>query len=862
MKKLLVLLTLCATTLAAQPYKDQSLSIEERVEDLLNRMTFEEKVDYISGMRVGGHVEGVWDGSRGNERLGIAPFKIYHGPYGIKSDRYVSKNGTYYPVTINMAATWNRDLIEEMQALMGVELHAAGGHSNAGPAMNIIRDLRGGRSSEYFTEDPYLNGQMAVAYVKGHQSQGHFAIMKHYIVNNQERNRNTINVEVGERALREIYMPGYRAAVTEGGILGVMTGYNSVNGFKTCDNAHIIQEVLKDEWGFKGIVMTDWAGSGVSAEAMINAGLDFEMPRTNKYSLKNVQAALNDGKITQKQIDDMVRRVLYITYICGAFDNKDATDTSKIATEESVAMALKVAEEGIVLLQNNQDLLPLDRSKVKKVAVIGPNGDYGAHFREGVATYQMLQGGGSASITPPRGLMITPYMGIKNVAGSDIEVLYEPGCYGEHGTTLLTSEYLRTSNNEEGLDSEYFASNDLRGASSKGVDKQINFTWSQRPTILEEGAELSGNKQDFSARWSGKITAPTSRLYAFEIEAEGVARLYIDGKLVVNKSRGTSRDKFEMGEVTMSAGSHDIVVEFQKSQSVNQIKVMWDYGNDEYLARAVELAKSSDVVIMPVGTSGRLETEGRDRDAKLNQTEAISLSSPQERLIEEISKVNKNVAVVTLTAGVTMESWRDKVNSIIYAGFPGQEGGNALGSIIFGDVNPSGKLTISIPKSLDQYPVEQYSYTNDISYNEGIYVGYRYFDKNNLEPAFYFGHGLSYTTFEYSDLKLAKKGSIGKDVTLSVRISNSGSRVGKEVVQLYVGDNECSVDRPSMELKGFEKIELAPGESRVVEFTLNDEAFAFFSEEQDRWVVEPGEFTIYIGASYNDIRQSGTIKLK
>ncbi len=848
---------MCNVAQSAPKYQNPKLPIEQRVEDLLKQMTLEEKADYISGMRIGGHTKDTWDGTNGNKRLEICPVKIYHGPYGIGSSRYTGKNGTYYPSSINMATSWSRDLVEEVTTSLSRELKAGGGQSSAGPAMNIIRDLRSGRSMEYFTEDPYLNGQIAAAYTKGVQSQRNFAIMKHFVCNNQEMYRNSIDVTVGERALREIYLPGYKACV-DVGIMGVMTGYNTVNGVHNSAYKHLIQDILKDEWGFKGVVMTDWAGSAGDLKSMVEAGLDLEMPRPNRYKKNDLLKAVKSGEITEAQIDEKLRRILYLTFWSGVMDEAPSFDLDQIATPESVELSRRAAEESLVLLQNENNLLPLDRTKVKTIAVIGPNGEFGAHFREGQRSYQMLQGGGSASIVPPAGKLITPYAGVKNAAGSLATVTFEPGCYGENGCTPIATKYLTTKSGEAGLDAEYFANGSFSGKSSKIIDKKLQFVWHKTPTIIEEGNSAGNAKSLFSIKWSGKLNAPTTRDYNFELSVMGEAKLYIDGKLVAENSAVQTSMQYAIAKVHLTQGEHDIEVQYANNRSRDQFTLSWDYGNDEYLQKALDLARTVDVVVMSVGTSGLLETEAKDRAQRLNKSDCLALSACQEHLIKEIAKVNKNIVVTTYTAGVVCEAWRDDVSSIIYAGFPGQEGANALGRLLFGDVNPSGHLTVSIPKSSTQYPDTWHSRTQKITYDEGIFIGYRYFDKYNKEPAFPFGHGLSYTTFDYSDMKVKKNGD---KVMVSVKVTNSGKMTGREVVQLYVGDLKCSEPRPSKELKEFAKVEIEPSESRVVEFTLPREAFEFFSEKSNKWVLESGEFNIMLGSSIEDIRCNKKINL-
>ncbi len=833
-------------------YKKVQLEGETRVNDLLQRMTLDEKIDFLSGIQNEGDR---YNETKGNSRLDISSFRMFQGPYGINAINHLRKNGVYYPVSINMASTWNPNLIEESMNSLSKELNAAGGQSNLGPAMNIIRDLRGGRSSEYFTEDPFLNGEIAASYVRGIQSQRNLAVLKHFICNNQERERNFIDVNVGERALREIYLPGFKTAVIKGGALGVMTSYNKVNGKSVTENKYLLNDVLKKEWGFHGVVMTNWNGSGSSAAEMIQSGIDLEMPIANKFTKEEILKALEKNEITEAHINNMVRRILVVTFVTGVVDDYQFENPKLLGTKQNAAIARKLAEESIVLLKNEGNILPLDSKKIKKLAVIGPNGTYGAHFREGKMTYEMLQGGGISNVEPALNRMITPLTGLKAL-GRGMDIQYQPGCYGEHGCTEIKRQFFTSKEKKKGLNALYYDNDDFEGKPVEQLDQNVSFKWGKGPSFLTDSSKL------FSVRWTGKIKAPKARLYTFEIQAQGTAKVYVNKKLVINKrKKDLGWDKFAIGSIYLEKGDYDIRVEFKKSSSINECKLLWDYGNDEYLAKAVALAKSSKVVIMPLGTSGLIEAEKIDRDEKLNRTESLTLSKAQENLIDAISKVNKNIIVVTYTAGVVCENWKNKVRGIIYAGFPGQEGGYALANIVFGKTNPSGKLTVSIPKSVNQYPKKLYSYDKKTKYDDGIYVGYRHFEKNNLEPAFPFGHGLSYTNFTYTNLRCARPSPVQNKVIVRVDVKNTGNVVGKEVVQLYVSDMKSSVDRPKKELKAFKKILLKPGEWQEVSFILEDSAFAFYSVDHKKWTVEPGDFNIMVGSSSKDIKQTSIIKL-
>ncbi len=836
-------------------YKKVQLEGETRVTDLLNRMTLDEKIDFLSGAGDVSNEFGKYNGTKGAKRLDIPPFKVFQGSYGVNATEYLRKNGIYYPVPLNMASTWNLNLIERSMNALSKELNAAGGQSNLGPGMNIIKDLRAGRSFEYFTEDPFLNGEIAASYVRGIQSQRNLAVLKHFVCNNQERERDYLNVNVSERALREIYLPGFKKAVQKGGALALMTSYNKVNGKHVTENEHLLTEVLKNEWGFQGVVMTNWDGSGASASKMIQSGVDLEMPVENQFTKENILAAIEKNQITESNIDEMVRRLLVVTFVSGVVDNYQFENAKLLATKESATIARKLAEESLILLKNTDKILPLNNKKVRSIAVIGPNGDYGTHFREGKRSYEMLQGGGISSVEPALNRMITPLQGIKALA-KGANITYEPGCYGDHGCTEIKNQFFISKGNKRGLDAKYYDNDDFEGAPIERLDSNVSFSWGERPEFIKN------SDKPFSVRWTGKINAPTSRLYTFEIQAQGMARVYVDNKLVINKrKKDLGWDRFAIGTTQLQKGKHDIRVEFKQSTSSNECKLLWDYGNDKYLARAIALAKKSKVVIMPVGTSGLLESEKIDRDEKLNRTESLALSLAQEKLIQEVSKVNKNIIVVVYSSGVVSETWRNKVKAIIHAGFPGQEGGYALGNVIFGKTNPSGKLTVSIPKSVEQYHKNTRTYKKEITYDDGVFVGYRHFDKNSLEPAYPFGHGLSYTTFGYSNLICVRPSPQKNKVTVRFNVTNTGNVEGKEVVQLYVSDAKSSVERPKKELKAFKKVFLKPGESQLVSFVLEDDAFAYFNEEQRKWVVEPGLFTIMVGGSSKDIKQTFSIKL-
>jgi beta-glucosidase len=833
-------------------YKNSELSINKRVADLVNAMTLEEKCIQVTGTSIDNGQESL----PANERLGIPPFVIVHGPFGGKFKRTPQMQiGTYFPVSIAMAATWNENMVQEITTAMGAEMNAWGGLANAGPAMNIIRDPRTGRSFEYFTEDPFLNGKITAAYTRGLQSQKVAVILKHYICNNQELNRHGLDIKVSERALREIYMPGFKEAVVKADAKVIMGAYNMVNGTYSCENNFLLNKVLREDWGFNGFVLSDWSGTHSTVDAA-NFGLDVEMPRERFYGKKLVEA-VKKGEVSEETLNTMVSNVLRVLFWTGAFDQGPMYETSNMRSPEHLAVARKASAQSMVLLKNDNKILPIELSKNKKIAVIGPNGNYDKHFRNGKYHVGLLQGGGSSSIGTKQNNMVTPFQGIKNNAGKGVEVNYAPGCYAESGVGNIPAKYLKTPDGKEGMQMTYYNNDKFEGDPLKQeTTTQLSFVWQGELDIPEAGLEMD-NKNRFSIEFKSKLTAPETRTYTFEVRNEaGFAQLYIDGKLLAENKNGSRVYWNDMGSIDLEKGKeYELMVKFAKTGPKADLSIGWDYENIQYLEEAKKLAASSDAVILTVGLSGQMgETEAGDR-------QRMELFPAQENLINEIAKVNKNCAVVVVAgSAVTMNNWLDNVPSVLFAWYPGEQGGNALADIVFGKQNPAGRLPITFAKSADQYPEDFYSLTDEIDYKEGIYVGYRYFDKYKKEVLFPFGYGLSYTTFEYSNLKISELKKNGKnELLVKVDIENTGKVDGDEVVQLYVNDEKASVDRPEKELKGFQRISLKSGEKKTIDFTLGDDAFAFWSEIEKKWTIEPGEFEILTGASSADIRLKATV---
>lgn len=837
------------------PFRNPALSAEERATDLVSRLTLDEKVMYVTGV-MGSDVR-----ADVSKRLNVPyhMFKIAHGPYGL-SDRYLNcgfRVGTCFPVSAALAATWNTDLVYDVYKIIGYEAHQMGASLLAGPAMNIVRDPRCGRNFEYYTEDPYLNAEIATAAVNGLQSQRVGATIKHFACNNQEVNRFDLNVNVSERALREIYLPGYEKSIVEGKAQSVMSAYNTLNGTHCGEQYHLLKEILRDEWKFEGFVMSDWGGT-VSTLGSIKAGLDKEMPSERWYGIK-LKQAIKDGLVDERIVDTMVYRIFKAFFWSGLFDEKLSYDEKLLNTDSAQLIAYRAAAEAAVLLKNDRSTLPFNIHKGSKIAVIGPLGDFGPHYNRGIYSSLMYQGFGSAHVEVPREQYTTPYQGIKERFQGVADVAFEPGCNGETGFGAIPLKYLRTPDGKnQGFYFEYFDNPDFRGNPvKKGVSKDIFYKWKVDGPIPErksEDAEMVDSY--FSAVWSAILTPPETLEYAFQTRNyAGDVKVYLNGDLLFENLRSNRTNCLSGKSVQLNAGeSYELRIEYIRSDYLADLQFGWDYANWDYLKRALELARQADVVILNVGLTGDIgEGESSDRLQ-------IKLPECQERLIREVAKVNaKCVVAISAGSAIDMVEWIDSVPSVMMTWYAGQEGAYALADLISGKISPSGRLPVTFPVSLSQYPFQYHTFNKNIDYKEDIFVGYRYFDQKKISPLYSFGYGLSYTRFKYGKLKIDTSDFDTKGVVhVHVCVKNIGQREGKEVVQLYVRDLKSTLPRPQKELKGLKKISIAPGETVIVSFDLDRRAFAYWN---DGWTVEPGRFRILVGGTSSDLYCSQTIVL-
>jgi len=714
---------------ANAPYKNPRTPVDQRVTDLLGRMTLEEKATMLSGSG--------WMESAPIERLGIPAIKMADGPMGVRSWNGPSAltssaanpmkiETTAFPSGVTMAATWDTDLVQREGQAIGQEVKALGRDMILGPTVNINRQPLWGRNFEGYGEDPYLSGQLGVAYIRGVQSEGVIPSVKHFAVNNEEYERHRVNATISERALHEIYLPAFKAAVQQANVWNVMSAYNKVNGIHCAENNYLLDQILKKEFGFKGFVVSDW-GSTYSTAPTVNAGMDLEMPGGPPMRKwmdspapqksgngdgwlvpEKVLAEVKAGNITRATIDDNVSRILRVLFLSGIFDHPH-TGGGEVDTPSERAVALQGATEGIVLLKNEGALLPISKEKIHSIAVIGPNA-------------AVVRAGGGSSMVRPKSA-IAPLDAIRERAAQD--------------------------------------------------SVQVN--------------------------------------YALGVSMEG---------------EDPAQDTPEARTASIHA--------------------------------AADTAAKSDIAILVVGRYNKLESEGFD-------VKTMDLPAGQDDLIAAVEKANPHTVVILNTGDpVSMSNWLDHTPALLDMGYGGEEGGHALASILFGDANPSGKLPISLPKRYEDNPAfANYPGANlEVNYAEGIYVGYRYYDTKNVEPQFPFGFGLSYTKFDFSNLKARSVEGRVSTWRVTANVRNTGSRAGAEVAQLYIHDGHSKIDRPAHELKAFQRVELKPGESKTVEFLLSRDAFSYWNPDTKAWQLDPGTFEIQIGASSRDILLRENVELK
>ena len=806
-----------------------------RIEELIAQMTLEEKVSMLAGADAW-HTVPIG-------RLGIPSMKVTDGPAGARGA--VSSGGpasACFPAGVALAATWAPDLVERVGQALAEETRAKGAHILLAPTVNMHRSPLAGRNFECYSEDPLLTARMAVAYIHGLQSGRVGACIKHFVCNDSEFERLSISSEVSERALREIYLRPFQIAMREANPWAVMSSYNRVNGTYASENSYLLLDILKDEWGFEGIVISDWFGT--YSPNVAQGGLDLEMPGPARWMGEKTLAAIQQGEVGEEVIDDKVRRLLRTMHRVGLFEQPELHPEQAIDNPEHRRLARKVAAEGIVLLKNSDSILPLDPDRSQSIAVIGPN-----------ARRPSFIGGGSTRVNPH--YVISPLDAIQKRVGTPVQVDYALGCAIHRSLPVLDTSWLR-----DGVTIQYFSNQDLEGepVHAEPLDRLEMFWFGDAKPYIELA--------NFSARLTGVFEVPESGDYELGLSSSGRSRLFIDGELVIDlwddPSSRRGREWRKRGEVTLTAGRpHRLQVEFASKPAESKPSLSEP---DVHLYRlrvggapktppdsiqqAVALAAKSDVAIVFAGLTDEWESEGFDRPD-------MELPGDQAQLIEQVAAANPNTIVV-LNAGSPLNlDWLDNVAALVQAWYLGQETGNAIADVLFGEVNPSGKLPTTFPHRLQDNPayINYPGENGQVLYGEGLFIGYRYYDKKDMAPLFPFGYGLSYTTFAYRNLKLGKPAyAAGDTIEFSVDVENTGSRAGQEIVQVYLRDVQSRLVRPEKELKAFAKVALDPGETRTISFTLDEEALSYYDPGSKRWIAEAGQFQLLVGGSAADIR--------
>ncbi len=782
---------------------------------------------------------------------GIPALKVSDGPNGARGGGALvgGVSAACFPAGISLASSWDTELLSEVGQALGDEAHSKGARVLLAPTVNLHRGALNGRNFECYSEDPYLTARLGVAYVQGLQSRGVGATIKHFVGNESEFERMSISSEISERALRELYLLPFEAAV-RAGVWAVMCSYNRLGGTYTSEHERLLTDILRGEWGFDGLVMSDWFATHSTAPP-VNAGLDLEMPGPTKFRGEKLLEAVENGSADRAAVARSAERLLKLLGRVGAFENPDIPEERADDRPEHRALIRRAGAAGAVLVKNDpvqgDKVLPLEQSTLQKVALIGPN-----------AKTAQIMGGGSAQVNAH--YRVSPYDGLKEQLG-EAKLGYELGCTN-HKLLPLLGEQLRGN-----LITEYFNTPDLSG-------DVVYRTTNANGERMWLDAVGHGVEREFSVRFSGSVEVDEAGYYHFDLISAGLSRLLVNGELVVdNWDDWTQGDTYfgtgseqKLGQLQLGAGSYELRLEFATRVSGEMSFAALRAGMFRPLAedaidRAAALAADADVVVVCVGLNGEWETEGNDRAD-------MELVGQQNELVARVAAANPKTVVLLQTGSPVTMPWLDDVAAVVQLWYPGQECGNAAADLLLGEVNPSGKLPQTFPAKLSDSPVmdgQASTYSGEdgqVFYREGIFIGYRHFEREGVKTLFPFGFGLSYTTFEYGEVTLSAD-TVAPGGTLQVRVpvTNSGERAGQETLQLYMRDVEASLERPEKELKGFVKMALEPGETKVATLHLNMRALAFFSETQHAWVAEAGEFEVLVGASSADIRGSATFRL-
>ena len=823
--------------------------LEEKIDDLMAQMTLEEKVALChAGSKFAvGEIK----------RIGIPEFWMSDGPHGVRREirrdlwdpvETETDYATYLPTGTALASTWNLELARRFGEVLGAEARERRKDVILGPGINIVRTPLCGRNFEYYSEDPHQVASMVVPAIQGIQSQDVAACVKHYAANSQELNRTGVDAQMDERTLREIYLPGFEAAVTKGGVLTVMGAYNKFRGQFCCHHEYLVNDILKGEWAFDGCFISDWNGAHDTLEAA-KYGLDIEMgtgcATYEEYFLaRPFRDALERGELDSTLLDDKVRRVLRVMSRIGIFrEDRKPGERNTVKHQQA---ALEIAREAIILLKNENAVLPFKQSQLRRLVVIGDN-----------ATVKHALGGNSAAVKTS--YEVTPLEGLQAKLGTEVEIQYFRGYpTQDNASEPIKAEYLGTGDEgagTHGWKGYYYVHREgawsNAGDPVRRADSEIDFDWTDSAPFPEMKPE------QYSVRWETTLTPPQRGTYEFILTGASHAEISIDGfKLIQFWENGgpeviTKSIELESGRV------YSLVIRLKPNHREVRVKLGWippwvetRQQNPKELIQAV---KDADAVVFFGGQNHQYDIEGSDRVD-------MALHDGQNELLAQILGLNPNTAVVLVSGSPVEMPWINEARAIVQMWYAGMEGGNAIAEILLGEVNPSGKLSMTFPKHLQDSPAHFLGdYAADVCrYEEGIFVGYRWFNAKGIKPLFPFGHGLSYTTFALANMQLTEESD---GIRVCLELMNTGGQTGAEVVQIYVGQPECSVVRPVRELKGFAKVRLSPRETERMEFFLEADAFAYWSLENNAWTIEPGEFVIEAGFSSQDLPCKQTIKI-
>jgi beta-glucosidase len=819
-------------------YQDPASPLETRVADLLARLTLDEKVALMAGAEAFKLM--------GVERLGVPRLGMSDGPTGVRSN--TGQMATVFPVAAALAATFNPDVTREVGAAIAREAKALGEQVVLAPTINIVRTPLWGRNFETYSEDPYLTGELGIGFVSGLQGEGIGASLKHYAVNNQEERRMDVSVQVDERTLREIYLSAFEAVVKATNPWTVMASYNKLRGTYATANSHLLQDILKGEWGYDGVVVSDWGGVH-STEPAANGGLDLEMPGPANHFGERLVSAVKAGAVEPARIDDAARRLIRLILRAGLLDG--ARLEGELRSERHRVIARRAAQEGIVLLKNDGGLLPLAAEAIKTIAVVGPN-----------ANFVRLQGDGSSRVSTDR--WPTP---VESLAARlpRAHVVYEQGCDAEPVPPQAQPRMFSPTEMREapGLTAEYFEHADFSGEPIRTSHERRLFRW-----VSTRGPRHIANR--FAAlRWSGFFWPEMDGVHEFSVRGDGACRLTVGETTLIDLGDAGQEDfdhptsavalRRTAGVELKGGQPYRFSLEYEWATARTgdgfetlSLGVRQPPGETE---KAIAAARAADVAVVVVGSASTTESEGYDR-------RDIRLPGDQDLLVEQIAAANPRTIVVVNAGAAMAMPWIDKVPAALQLWLPGEEGPDALTDILLGVVSPSGRLPVTFPKRIeDSSAYGFYPGADTVTYGEGLAVGYRHFDQKDIAPLFAFGHGLTYSTFDYARLSVPAAVAIGQPAPVSLTLTNTGARAASEVVQVYIGPVAPHRPTPPKALRAFSKVALAAGESRIVTLNLEPSAFARYDDDDDRWVIDPGAYDILIGASATDIRLKQRITL-